>query len=922
VSATEARFAVLQVRYVLEGLVAAMPGWDDADAGDQGDDHDMSENEEQGIESDDGFPGEEVYSSGTYELPMPTLDTSRLDFGGGEEANDLRPACIVVVVRELVSIALKQHSQDSKMLKALAKCVDVCMNGVDILQKHSRRLRLRYTIMKARNREVAVDGYTKLLPRYMVVVKLHHHYLSRVMIRLRKMNSLPIIASMLDGVNALSVNEHSGVRSRGQLALLSYCRRYRGSCSFTLPKLITILEDKDIEEPGHEQRICGACVLLQTRYFQGRILRDWRMIEYFLITLCSSYHNDKDTVLDALDGLFATFLSYWYQISLDCPGYMAWKGGRGKWESAQVPFQNYGRMLEVLVKLLKTAPHMHWRFKLMIIDAVTVMIRDDVQSPMAVWECILDGMVSENSHIREACVPALGSALELMQDSQQSKQDVDGLQARFPDKAFHHWNGAPRKARLSKNVFDARKRTADPEYKAAVRKVVMGYFTDAQYLDKFINVMSVVQLGRSKHMNGSHAQLFKGLLKAFGPTVVASLEPRLDTMLADPQAHSRLSSDVYIGQQCFVAELVAGLVRGSKYWIEEDKATMRTNVSKILRHMLSVPEMETVGVWAMCLRFCIFDRHPRHTSWLTEIVMDNAIPPKGEMGTTSVLVCKRLLLLKTIIKELAWRGGPLQRQLAHDIEPFLSHPYAQMRTCVGSIMASIARVSWDPAFDGRPLPGDAPPAIEGKHVLVQGAEGDNAGDKGAAIAAPRFSFLVPPRNKPVFCVQEVGHVEGGREREGGVGVAARKMRPIFGSEPMYRLVQMFTKEWVQLSALIKLQKAEASSATLGTGAGGEGGGGGGEGGGGVDDAEKEKASKAAMTNRDTLRHLRHTLITMICSVCPEFDAMYRCPLESYLPVLLPPLLAALEDRDPDISRQARGCAELTANTPLLTEVCV
>jgi len=140
-------------------------------------------------------------------------------------------------------------------------------------------------------------------------------------------------------VNALSVNEHSGVRSRGQLTLLSFCRRYSGACATALPKLITILSDKNVEAAGHEQRICGACVLLQTRYFQGRILRDWRMIEHFLITLCSSYHNDKETVLDALDGLFATFLSYWYQISLDCPGYLAWKGGRESWDKAQVPFE-------------------------------------------------------------------------------------------------------------------------------------------------------------------------------------------------------------------------------------------------------------------------------------------------------------------------------------------------------------------------------------------------------------------------------------------------------------------------------------------------------------------------------------------------------------------------------------------------------
>jgi len=250
-------------------------------------------------------------------------------------------------------------------------------------------------------------------------------------------------------------------------------------------------------------------------------------------------------------------------------------------------------------------------------------------------------------------------------------------------------------------------------------------------------------------------------------------------------------ADVYIGQQCFAAELVAGLVRGSKYWNEEDKAKMRTNVSKILRHMLSVPELETVGVWATCLRFCLFDRHPRHTSWLTELVMDNAIPPKGELGTTSVLVCKRLLLLKTVVKELAWRGGPLQRQLAHDIEPFLSHPYAQMRTCVGSIMATIARVSWDPAFDGRPLSGDADPAEDAQGTQGMQIDGAEAG----SLAAPRFAFLVPPHNTPVFC----GHREPSGGGGAGGGEAARKMRPCFASETMYRLVQMSTKEWVELS---------------------------------------------------------------------------------------------------------------------------
>ena len=35
----------------------------------------------------------------------------------------------------------------------------------------------------------------------------------------------------------------------------------------------------------------------------------------------------------------------------------------------------------------------------------------------------------------------------------------------------------------------------------------------------------------------------------------------------------------------------------------------------------------------------------------------------------------------------------------------------------------------------------------------------------------------------------------------------------------------------------------------------------------------------------------------VSSVCPAFDGMYACPIGTYLPALLPPLLQALEDRD-------------------------
>jgi hypothetical protein len=37
-------------------------------------------------------------------------------------------------------------------------------------------------------------------------------------------------------------------------------------------------------------------VLLQTRFVQSKVVRDWGLLSYFLRALCQSDHNDKDSV--------------------------------------------------------------------------------------------------------------------------------------------------------------------------------------------------------------------------------------------------------------------------------------------------------------------------------------------------------------------------------------------------------------------------------------------------------------------------------------------------------------------------------------------------------------------------------------------------------------------------------------------------
>ena len=347
--------------------------------------------------------------------------------------------------------------------------------------------------------------------------------------------------------------------------------------------------------------------------------------------------------------------------------------------------------------MLTIKPNLHWRYTLMIVHSVIVMLRDDAPVPLVVWDTVLSKMVTDLSHVRKVCIRALGKALSLLQTRRRSKEPRDPSEAPFQEKNFGLWNGPlpsrpPRDTGEKSEHFTA-------EYEAEVLSLLGARLKDGAWLSKLVTYMSVVQSGRPKDFVGSQAQMFKALFKMLGVEALAAFEPFLKGLSEDASAHARLSSDVFMGQQCLASELVGGLVRGMKYWEPENKERGQKIVLLVLSRVLNAPEMESVGVWSAALRFAIFDRHPASVKWLLTFVFDLASPPPGGGGVGGVIVVvKRLLMTRPLLNELSWRCAPLQRQLLHDLTSMLAHPSAQARDCVASCLATVSRVSWSPPF--------------------------------------------------------------------------------------------------------------------------------------------------------------------------------------------------------------------------------
>ena len=149
-------------------------------------------------------------------------------------------------------------------------------------------------------------------------------------------------------------------------------------------------------------------------------------------TLAQLYYYDLDkvSVHAVLVQVFNTFQSAHYRIELSYPPYTQWTESaptatalKGTWPRTS-EFKGHAELQVSLVEVLKTKANLHWRYKFMVIGSLATGLRDDSPAPLEVWDALLDGLISDISHLRKLCFRAVGTALELLQTLQQSKVDV------------------------------------------------------------------------------------------------------------------------------------------------------------------------------------------------------------------------------------------------------------------------------------------------------------------------------------------------------------------------------------------------------------------------------------------------------------------------------------------------------------------
>ena len=226
---------------------------------------------------------------------------------------------------------------------------------------------------------------------------------------------------------------------------------------------------------------------------------------------------------------------------------------------------------------------------------------------------------------------------------------------------------------VSSLVFLSRLDRAEADLGPEEREVFL-FFHDPQRLERLLKLLSLEENKGKDKFDSRKFLMWKGLFRNFGSTLLEPLKPHLEALCLDQQESS---------QRC-AAELVAGLVRGSKHWGWGMTQELWGWLVPVLRQLLSKVTVETIGDWGTCFATASESRDPNRLHWLLEVLMEEPLRSQG-----SFLDASRLYVLQGAVAQQEWRIGSLLHRLDAFLRPFLTHPYQNVRERLGSVVANI-----------------------------------------------------------------------------------------------------------------------------------------------------------------------------------------------------------------------------------------
>uniref|UniRef100_A0A8C1B7R2 Proteasome activator subunit 4 n=1 Tax=Cyprinus carpio carpio TaxID=630221 RepID=A0A8C1B7R2_CYPCA len=381
--------------------------------------------------------------------------------------------------------------------------------------------------------------------------------------------------------------------------------------------------------------------------------------------------------------------------------------------------QKYEKLVADLLDCLHDR-NLPWKFKQIAVGFLSLMLRDDHPLPSSAVFFFIESLNHDSLLVRNSAISAVsgilkqlkrphkkvavnpydlpelktslqscgGKALDslltgdrpdnqwLQYDSSRlprSQQDWD--ECCFIEKTHWGYSTWPRTLMLYAPPDEQPKQGKTRQEMNESEQIIYDHFSDQQFIDQFIHYLSLEDRKGRDLFSPRRFCLFKGLFRNFDDAFLPLLKPHMERLVADSHEST----------QCCVAEIISGLIRGSKHWSYSKVEKLWALLCPLLRKALSNITIETYADWGTCIATACESRDPRKLHWLFEMLMESLVT--GEGG--SFMDACRLYVLQGGLAQQEWRVPELLHRLLQYLEPKLTQVYKNVRERMGSVLTYI-----------------------------------------------------------------------------------------------------------------------------------------------------------------------------------------------------------------------------------------
>ncbi|KAH7730239.1 Protein C14C10.5 [Aphelenchoides avenae] len=209
-----------------------------------------------------------------------------------------------------------------------------------------------------------------------------------------------------------------------------------------------------------------------------------------------------------------------------------------------------------------------------------------------------------------------------------------------------------------------------------LEKDICAIFNEPAFLDRFIQLMSIEEKKGSDQFKAETFTFFYGLFRNYNDALLPAFKPHIEKCLTDKRE----------GCQRLASEMVAGLVTGAKLWRFEKLEPMWEWLSPRLLAALESMSNEAEKNWGTAMATIFGSCEVRVVYWLLQLLVGLIKKPSDN----SFHVTTRLYLLHCALNQGEWRIMECWRQLFEHCSQLVSQSYQNLRSRVGSCLASTA----------------------------------------------------------------------------------------------------------------------------------------------------------------------------------------------------------------------------------------